>query len=454
MTSTVPHIIVAKFGGTSVADFDAMSHSADIILAGQDVRLVVLSASAGVTNLLVELSAGLENQDRLDKIDTLRAIQYNIISRLKQPTAIREEIDHLLDNISRLADAAANESSDALSDALVSHGELISSLLFVEVLRERGVETEWFDARKVIRTDNCFGCAEPQPAAIAELAEKQLRPRIQQALIVTQGFIGSDSTGQTTTLGRGGSDYTASLLGEALSAARVDIWTDVAGIYTTDPRVVARAQRIDRISFSEASEMATFGAKVLHPATMLPAVRKNIPVFVGSSKNPSAGGTLVCRETENPPRYRALAVRRRQTLLKLQNVNAQPTHAFLADIFGILSRHEASMDLMTASESSLALILNATGATSGEADTLTTSLLTELSSHCRVEVETGLDLVTLVGNDLSRASGACNAVFAELETHPVRMICHGASHHNLCILVPAESTDDAIKALHRRLFEL
>lgn len=130
----------------------------------------------------------------------------------------------------------------------------------------------------------------------------------------------------------------------------------------------------------------------------------------------------------------------------------QPTHAFLAGIFAILSRHEATMDLMTASESSLALILNATGTTSGEADTLTTSLLTELSSHCRVEIETGLDLVTLVGNELSLASGACNPVFSELETHPVRMICHGASQHNLCILLPAASADDAIKALHQRLF--
>jgi len=210
----------------------------------------------------------------------------------------------------------------------------------VEVLREREeVETQWFDARKVIRTDDTFGCAVPAIDVIAEQAEKRLRPRIAQALIVTQGFIGSDAAGHTTTLGRGGSDYTASLLAEALNASRVDIWTDVAGIYTTDPRIVAQAKRIDNLSYSEAREMATLGAKVLHPATLLPAIRKNIPVFVGASNNPSAGGTLVLRDALEPSRYRALAVRRQQTLLTLSSLNAQPTHRFLAETFAILSRH-------------------------------------------------------------------------------------------------------------------
>ncbi|AHJ73952.1 lysine-sensitive aspartokinase 3 [Kosakonia sacchari] len=453
MTRIYPHTIVAKFGGTSVADFDAMSRSATIVLADKDVRLVVLSASAGVTNLLVELSGGLESSVRQDKIDTLRTLQYNIISRLKQPEAIGQEIDRLLDNISHLAAMAVDSRSDALCDELVSHGELMSSLLFVEVLRERDVETQWFDARKVIRTNDTFGCAVPVISEIAERVEKHLRPRITQSLVITQGFIGSDAAGQTTTLGRGGSDYTASLLAEALQAARVDIWTDVAGIYTTDPRIVPQAKRIDTLSFSEASEMATFGAKVLHPATLLPAMRKNIPVFVGSSTQPRAGGTLVCRDTHEPPRYRALAIRRQQTLLKLSSVNAQPAHRFLAEMFNILSRHDVAMDLVTTSEASIALILNSTGSTSGEADTLTTALLTELSSHCHVEIETGLALVSLIGNTLSQAPAVCKEVFAELENHSVRMICHGASSHNLCFLLPAECADSAVKTLHRNLLE-
>ena len=453
MTRIYPHFIVAKFGGTSVADFDAMNRSASIVLADPNVRLVVLSASAGVTNLLVELSEGLESRQQLDKLETLRTIQYNIISRLKQPTVISKEIDNLLDNIGHLAQTAATSPSAALSDELVSHGELMSSLLFTEVLREREAEASWFDARSVIRTDDTYGCAAPDIDALATLAETYLRPRLEQAIMITQGFIGRDAQGHTTTLGRGGSDYTASLLGEALNAGRVDIWTDVAGIYTTDPRIAPNAKRIDRISFSEASDMAAYGAKVLHPATLLPAMRKNIPVFVGSSKNTAAGGTLVCSTTENPPHYRAVAVRRKQTLLRLHSLDAQPSCHFLAQMFALLARHSVAADLVTTSENSIALALDSTHATSGEDHTLTTSLFTELSSHCRVEVETGLALVTLVGNQLTQASGVFKDVFAWLEEHAVRMVCHGASSNNLCFLLPADEADSAIKALHLQLFE-
>lgn len=254
MTRIYPPSVVAKFGGTSVADFDAMNRSASIVLADQDVRLVVLSASAGVTNLLVELSEGLETHQQLDKLETLRAIQYNIISRLKQPSVISTEIDNLLNNIRNLAQTATLSPSDALSDELVSHGELMSSLLFTEVLRERHAEAGWFDARSVMRTNSSYGCAEPDLSTLHQLVETHLRPRLDQAIMVTQGFIGRDAGGHTTTLGRGGSDYTATLLGEALHAARVDIWTDVAGIYTTDPRIAPRAKRIDHISFSVGTE--------------------------------------------------------------------------------------------------------------------------------------------------------------------------------------------------------
>ena len=453
MTRIYPQFIVAKFGGTSVADFDAMNRSASIVLADPNVRLVVLSASAGVTNLLVELSEGLESHLQFDKLETLRTIQYNIISRLKNPSIISTEIDNLLENIGRLAHIAMTSPSTALSDELVSHGELMSSLLFTEVLRERGVEASWFDARSVMRTDSNYGCAEPDVTTLAELAELHLRPRIEQAIMITQGFIGRDESGHTTTLGRGGSDYTASLLGEALHAARVDIWTDVAGIYTTDPRIAPKAKRIDSISFSEASDMAAYGAKVLHPATLMPAMRKNIPVFVGSSKDTAAGGTLVCCTTENPPSYRAVTVRRKQTLVRLHSLNAQPSYRFLAQIFALLEQHTVAADLVTTSENSIALALDSTNATSGEDPTLTTALFTALSSHCRVEVETGLALITLIGNQLTQASSVCKDVFARFDEHAVRMICHGASSNNLCFLLPGDVADSAVKALHQRLFE-
>ncbi len=292
-----------------------------------------------------------------------------------------------------------------------------------------------------MRTNDRFGRAEPDVAALAELAALQLLPRLNEGLVITQGFIGSENKGRTTTLGRGGSDYTAALLAEALHASRVDIWTDVPGIYTTDPRVVSAAKRIDEIAFAEAAEMATFGAKVLHPATLLPAVRSDIPVFVGSSKDPRAGGTLVCNKTENPPLFRALALRRNQTLLTLHSLNMLHSRGFLAEVFGILARHNISVDLITTSEVSVALTLDTTGSTSTGDTLLTQSLLMELSALCRVEVEEGLALVALIGNDLSKACGVGKEVFGVLEPFNIRMICYGASSHNLCFLVPGEDAE-------------
>lgn len=445
--------VVAKFGGTSVADYDAMNRSADVVLADPNTRLVVLSASTGVTNLLVSLSEGLEATERFVKLDALRKIQFDILERLQNPNVIREEVERLLENITTLAEAASLATSTALTDELVSHGELMSTLLFVEIMRERNVQAQWFDVRKIMRTSDRFGRAEPDVEALAELTNQQLAPRLADGIVVTQGFIGSEAKGRTTTLGRGGSDYTAALLGEALHATRVDIWTDVPGIYTTDPRVVSAAKRIDVIAFEEAAEMATFGAKVLHPATLLPAVRSDIPVFVGSSKDPKAGGTLVCKKTENPPLFRALALRRRQTLVTLHSHNMLHSRGFLAEVFGILARHNISVDLITTSEVSIALTLDTTGSTSTGDTLLTQSLLIELSELCRVEVEEDLALVAIIGNKLSRACGVGKEVFGVLDPFNIRMICYGASSYNLCFLVPADQAEQVVQKLHQNLFE-
>ncbi len=446
-------LIVAKFGGTSVADFAAMNRSADVVLANPGTRLVVLSASAGVTNLLVTLAEGQEQMQRARLLDEIRRIQYAIIDQFTQPEIIRDEIDRVLENITMLSEAAALATSTALTDELVSHGELMSSLLFVEVLRQRNAPSLWFDVRKVMRTDDHFGRAEPDVALLADLVQTQLAPRMAEALIVTQGFIGSEAKGRTTTLGRGGSDYTAALLGEALHASRIDIWTDVPGIYTTDPRVVPSAKRIDEITFEEAAEMATFGAKVLHPATLMPAVRSDIPVFVGSSRDPEAGGTRVCNQTRNPPLFRALALRRKQTLLTLHSLNMLHARGFLAEVFNILARHSISVDLITTSEVSVALTLDTTGSTSTGTSLLTQALLTELSSLCRVEVEENLALVALIGNKLSQAAGVGKEVFGVLEGVNLRLICYGASSYNLCFLVPGQDAEKVIQKLHHNLFE-
>ncbi|MDC9598753.1 lysine-sensitive aspartokinase 3 [Xenorhabdus anantnagensis] len=453
VSSPKSQYVVAKFGGTSVANFEAMNNCTDIILANANVRVVVLSASAGVTNLLVALAAGCDNDKRENYLKQIRDIQYAIIDRLNETAVIREEIDRLLENIEMLSEAASLATSEALTDELVSHGEVMSTLLFVELLRQRNIDAEWFDIRRIMRTNDNFGRAEPDTLQLHTLAMEHLHSRLNNTIVITQGFIGREEKGRTTTLGRGGSDYTAALLGEALGLQRVDIWTDVPGIYTTDPRVVPTAKRIDKIAFDEAAEMATFGAKILHPATLLPAVRCGIPVFVGSSKDPKMGGTVVCDKTENPPLFRALALRRKQTLLTLHSLKMLHARGFLAEVFTLLSRHNISVDLITTSEVSIALTLDTTGSTSTNGSLLTNALLTELATLCRVEVEEDMALVAIIGNELSQAKGLGKGVFGVLESFNIRMISCGASSHNICLLVPSKNAEQVIQTLHQSLFE-
>lgn len=447
-------LVVAKFGGTSVADYGAMNRCAEIVLGNPDCRLVVVSASSGVTNLLVELTQESINDDgRLQRLKQIAQIQYAILDKLGRPNDVAAALDKLLSRMAVLSEALASQRSKATMDELLSLGEQCSSALFAAVLREKGANSSAFDVRRVLRTDSHFGRAEPQVEQIAVLSREHLQPLLSEQVIVTQGFIGSDEAGQTTTLGRGGSDYSAALLAEALKASAVEIWTDVAGIYTTDPRLAPNAHPIAEISFNEAAEMATFGAKVLHPATILPAVRQQIQVFVGSSKEPEKGGTWIRHQVEDAPVFRAVALRRDQTLLNLHSLQMLHAQGFLAETFATLARHKISVDLITTSEVNVSLTLDKTGSDSSGQGLLSEVLLQELSQHCRVRVEDGLALVAIIGNRIATTAGICRRVFEVLEPHNVRMICQGASPHNLCVLVAESEAAQVVKALHENLFE-
>ena len=447
-------LVVAKFGGTSVADYGAMNRCADIVLGNPDCRLVVVSASSGVTNLLVELTQESINDDgRLQRLKQIAQIQYAILDKLGRPNDVAAALDKLLSRMAVLSEALASQRSKATMDELLSLGEQCSSALFAAVLREKGANSSAFDVRRVLRTDSHFGRAEPQVEQIALLSSEHLLPLLSEQVIVTQGFIGSDEAGQTTTLGRGGSDYSAALLAEALKASAVEIWTDVAGIYTTDPRLAPNAHPIAEISFNEAAEMATFGAKVLHPATILPAVRQQIQVFVGSSKEPEKGGTWIRHQVEDAPVFRAVALRRDQTLLNLHSLQMLHAQGFLAETFATLARHKISVDLITTSEVNVSLTLDKPGSDSSGQGLLSEALLQELSQHCRVRVEDGLALVAIIGNRIATTAGICRRVFEVLEPHNVRMICQGASPHNLCVLVAESEAAQVVKALHENLFE-
>ena len=448
------HLSVAKFGGTSVANFEAMTACANIVMADANTRVVVLSASAGVTNYLVELANGCNAERRAEILDAVRTIQYNIIDKLQQPKAVSEEVDALLQHVAALAESASLATSAALTDELICHGEMMSTKIFTQLLQERNFPAVWVDVREVVATNSHYGKAAPNDEKTQKQADALLKPLMNAGkIVITQGFIGRDDEGKTTTLGRGGSDYSAALLAEVLNANDVLIWTDVPGIYTTDPRVVPAAQRIDTMSFNEAAEMATFGAKVLHPATLLPAVRSNIPVYVGSSKAPEQGGTWVTRDPQPRPTFRALALRRNQILLTLSSLSMLHAQGFLANVFAILAKHKISVDVITTSEVSIALTLDKTGSASSGADMLSEDLLTELRAYCNVNVETDLALVAIIGNNLHTQSGIAKKLFGILSPYNVRLISYGASSNNVCTLVQNSQADDIIRALHAELFE-
>ena len=448
------HLSVAKFGGTSVANFEAMSACANIITADQNTKVVVLSASAGVTNYLVELANGCDAERREEILTAVRTIQYNIIEKLQNPQAVSAEIDALLEHVAALAESASLATSLALTDELICHGEMMSTKIFTQLLQERNYPAVWVDVRSVVATNSNFGKAAPNDEKTEQQSDEIIRPLIETGkVVITQGFIGRDDEGKTTTLGRGGSDYSAALLAEVLDANDVLIWTDVPGIYTTDPRVVPQAQRIDTMSFNEAAEMATFGAKVLHPATLLPAVRSNIPVYVGSSKAPEQGGTWVTRDPQPRPTFRALALRRNQILLTLSSLSMLHAQGFLANVFSILAKHKISVDVITTSEVSVALTLDKTGSASSGADMLSAALLDELRNYCHVQVETDLALVAIIGNNLHTQSGIAKKLFDTLSPYNVRLISYGASTNNVCTLVHNNEADNIIRDLHKALFE-
>nr|WP_255199261.1 lysine-sensitive aspartokinase 3 [Vibrio sp. JPW-9-11-11] len=430
-----------------------MSRCAAIIENNPNTKLVVSSACSGVTNLLVELANGVQDQTRRSELLTqLAQIHDSVLNQLTDSTQTANEVYAILDTVTSLAEAASIQSSHKLTDHLVACGELMSTHLLTQLTKERGVNAVRFDIREVLRTDNNFGKAEPDLAQISELAKQSLVPLCQQHVVVTQGFIGADEQGNTTTLGRGGSDYSAALIAEAVEAAGLEIWTDVPGIYTTDPRIAAKAAPIAEISFSEASEMANFGAKILHPSTLVPALRHDIPVFVGSSKEPEKGGTWIRHQVESSPLFRALALRCNQTMVTLRSAKMFHAYGFLAKVFEILAKHKISVDLITTSEISVSLTLDQTG-TSGGAPELPNEVRAELEELCSVEVEHNLCLVALIGNNMSESKGYAKQVFGTLEDFNLRMICYGASPHNLCFLLHESVSKQAIQKLHAELFE-
>src|SRR5208283_3464326 len=451
-------MIVMKFGGTSVEDDAAIQRVADIVLNRVEERpVVVVSALAGVTDSLLAMSRAAASgsvDEALQSLRKLRRRHLTVLNALVEGPAeavAREQVQTLLDCLQDMLRgvAALGELSPRTNDNVLSTGELLSSRIVSTVLKARGIHSELVDSRRCIITDASHTRAVPLFDQTSERLHDQVKPLLQANRIpVMGGFIGATAQGVPTTLGRGGSDFSAAIVGAALNAQRIEIWTDVEGMMTTDPRLCPQAQRINVIGFDEASELAYFGAKVLHPATLIPAVEKNIPVYVLNSRKPESKGTCIrarapCSGTE----FRAIAAKTGMKVINVKSPRMLVAHALLRALFETFERHSCAADLVSTSEASISVALDSSRDISG--------LLHDLRKLGEVEVENGKAIICLVGKGIRGQVGIAASVFNTVAAANVNvhMISQGASEINISFVVEENDVPIAVKALHKHFFE-
>jgi aspartate kinase len=445
-----------KFGGTSVEDPAAITRTAAIV-AGRVAQgkqpVVVVSAMAKVTDQLLRAAAVAAEGDRTGALAItarLRARHRETASALvKDSAALLDLIDEHFDGLDEILRglAAILELTPRISDLIVSYGERLSSNIVAAAFCELGTAAVQVDAREIIVTDSQFQKAVPQDALIEQRAQIKLLPITGQDKVpVMGGFIASNEAGITTTLGRGGSDFTGALVGGALQAEAIEIWTDVDGILTADPRVVPDALRVKTISFEEAAELAYFGAKVLHPATILPAVKKNIPVLVLNSRNPGCEGTRITSLApgcKSP--FKSIAVKKKLSIIDVVASRMLMTHGYMKEIFTVFDKHKCAVDMVSTSEVSVSLTVDSN-------DNLP-ALAADLGHLADVKYEGKKALICLVGDDIRGKNGMAAQVFSAIRHINVRMISQGASEINMSFMIDEEDADEAVRSLHAAFFK-
>ena len=447
---------VMKFGGTSVADAHAFENVARIVASQRSVApVVVVSAMSGVTDaLLAATVAGGEGRgdEAIASLEETFHRHHETAAELLTPTAAQafaKQVDTAANQINELLRTSAENPlrRRPTQDAVLAYGEMLSSELLAQLLNDRGANAQHVDARRCILTNDEYTCALPLMPETFFKAQEVLTPVIKNGLIpVLGGFIASTAEGTTTTLGRGGSDYTAALIGAALTADEIQIWTDVTGVLTADPRVVPEAQTVERMSYAEASELAYFGAKVLHPKTIQPAIEGSIPVRICNSRAPEQIGTLVGPQTETTDRtIKAIAHKAGVTTVQVTSARMLGAYGFLRALFEVFERHKTVVDVVATSEVSVSLSLD-------DATALPV-IVTELEQLGTVRVEKGCAIVCVVGEGLRGTPGIAARVFSAISNINVTLISQGASSINFTFAIEEERVEEAVKRLHAEFFE-
>ena len=447
-------MIVVKFGGTSVQDAAAIGRAAAIVSGRLDRQpAVVVSALGGATNALLAIG---EQAAKGHLIGALRGVEAlrtrhlreceNLLDGCDAAAEIAAELSATFDELASLAEALSvlGHATPRSLDKIAASGEELSAHLVAAYFQLKGIPAEYVDAKQIFITDSAFTAAEPQPELIAKRARELVQPLLDDGKVpVLGGFIGSNAEGITTTLGRGGSDYSASLLGAALKAESIEIWTDVDGMLTADPRVVEGARLIEEIRFDEASELASFGAKVLHPNTIAPAVRLGIPVFVYNSRKPEGKGTRI---TFDAPRraVSAIAGKTGITVVRVSAAKMLFARGFLRRVFEIFERNGTSVDVVATSEVSVSVTVD-------DPSSLET-LLVDLRQLGDVSVERDRAIVAVVGAGISDESEAMGRAIGALSGIRIHMMSLSATGINLTIIVDAAELDEAMARLHAEFF--
>ncbi len=448
-------MIVMKFGGTSVEDAAAIDRVAGIVRSRVAERpFVVISAMAKVTDQLLAMAAAAGRGDRDQALDICRRLRerhYLTAGELLGTglhTELHTELGSEFDSLDELLRgiSAVGELTPRTSDYVVSFGERLSSMIATAAFLARDLPAVFIDPRKVIVTDAQHGRAVPQIEEINNRLHDCVRPMIEQQRVpIMGGFVGATREGVTTTIGRGGSDFSAALVGAGLNAERIEIWTDVDGMKTTDPRLCPNARRIKLISFEEAAELAYFGAKVLHPATVLPAVEKNIPVLVLNSRNPANEGTrILARTPRSRSLFKAIAAKSRITVIDIVAARMLMAHGFLAKVFEVFARHRCAVDVVSTSEVSISLTVDSNEAIPQIAADLETLAFVKYSGRKAI--------VCLVGENLRDTPGVAAQIFDTIRDINVRMISQGASEINLTFVIDEADVPEAVRRLHAKFF--
>jgi aspartate kinase len=436
---------VMKFGGTSVGKPERMASIKSLITKDDEPKIVVLSALSGTTNALTEISAALADGDRAaakQRIEALEEHYQRFIKELvKTETDYQKAKDILAEHFEFLNIILKISFSEALNKDILAQGELLSTKLFSLYLKEQNIPHVWLAALDFMTIDSA---GEPQVGSIKVKLSQLLKSHPDAKLFITQGYIARNAKGEVDNLKRGGSDYSASLIAAATESTVCEIWTDIDGMHNNDPRIVENTRPIKHLCFDEAAELAYFGAKILHPASIWPAQYFNFPVQLKNTMEPDAPGTLIESQSDEEG-VKAIAAKDSIIAIKIKSSRMLLAYGFLRKIFEVFEKYQTSIDMITTSEVAVSLTI--------DNDTYLNEIIKELEMFGTIEIDTNQTIVSIVGYHISKTENLLAKVFDSITDIPVRMVSFGGSQHNISILISQDQKNRTLQLLNKGLFE-